>query len=240
MMMTIPIETLKSNLSHIKKRIKAACDRSGRGYEEVRIMAVTKSFPQSYIFLAREAGISLFGENRVQEAYEKFQNIKEDSELHLIGHLQRNKAKRAAQLFSWVQSIDKYETAAALERHTAHLDKKMNILIEVNTSSEDSKFGLKDKEDYWRFLEQLSGLPHLIPRGLMTVGPFTTDKDRIRESFSRLRELFIMTKTRYPDLPFDTLSMGMSSDYEIAVEQGSTLVRIGTALFGKREYTNTP
>ncbi|MBN2444197.1 MAG: YggS family pyridoxal phosphate-dependent enzyme [Spirochaetales bacterium] len=235
-MYTIPLETFKHNLKKINARIEDACDRSARDPHEVKIMAVTKTFPASYVEIAQKGGIKLFGENKIQEARTKYREISNDMELHLIGHLQRNKAKLAAQIFSWVESIDKYETAAALHKNAELLDKTINILIEINTTSEESKFGLSGLEKYWELCEKLFELPRLTLRGLMTVGPFTHDKSAIGASFSALRDLFIETKEKYPGLLFDTLSMGMSGDYDIAVEHGSTLVRIGTALFGERSY----
>ncbi|TFG61896.1 MAG: YggS family pyridoxal phosphate-dependent enzyme [Spirochaetales bacterium] len=181
------------------------------------------------------AGARLFGENRVQEAQIKYPGLPEDIELHCIGHLQRNKAKTAADLFSWVQSIDKLETAATIEKYCADTGKIMNILLEVNTSGEAAKQGFLSERNLFECLEGLGKLPHIRLRGLMTIGPLGDDTERIRSSFRKLKLLFeqIRAEAGRPDL--DTLSMGMSSDFETAVEEGATLVRIGSLLFGARE-----
>ena len=195
-------------------------------------MAVTKNFPRETVLAAAAAGLTLFGENRVQEAEEKFADIGVEHELHLIGHLQRNKAKSAAGVFSWVQSIDKVDTAQALEARCAEKGSVMNVLLELNTSGEAAKSGFLARGDLLAALETITSLPHLKVRGLMTVGPLSEEEARIRSSFSSLRSLFDEVRAGAPDV--DTLSMGMSGDFEIAIEEGSTLVRIGTALFGHR------
>jgi len=235
-MQIIPLDIFQANLNNIRTKIRDACKKTSRDPEEIRIMAVTKTFPPAYIDVAVKGGISLFGENRVQEAREKYKDIHENIELHLIGHLQRNKAKIAAEIFHCVQSIDKYETAFALNSHAEKLGRTISILIEINTTSEESKFGIREQAEFWNTMDKISVLENLSIRGLMTVGPFTQDKDAIRASFSALRGLFLQTKDQYPGLSLDVLSMGMSSDFDIAVEEGSTLVRIGTALFGERSY----
>ena len=215
-------------------RIAAAAQRSNRQPDKIRLMAVTKTLQATVIDLALECDISLFGENRVQEALAKYAEIKRPLELHLIGHLQRNKAKAAAGLFDWVDSIDKDETAIQLDKWAGVLGRKIDVLLEVNTSGEDSKFGVRDDETLWRLAANVMGLANLRFRGLMTVGPFSTDTARIRSSFARLRRLFETARERLPEADLNTLSMGMSGDYEIAVEEGSTQVRVGTAIFGAR------
>jgi len=219
----------------VRDRIAAAAARSGRAAADVRLMAVTKTFPRETVLAAAAAGLGLFGENRVQEAEEKFTDIGLDCELHLIGHLQRNKAKTAAGLFSWVQSIDKTETARALDSRCAERGSTMNVLLELNTSGEQSKSGFLSRDDLLAALDAIRGLEHLRLRGLMTVGPLTTDETAVRGSFAALRTLFEEIRTAHGLAGFDTLSMGMSGDFEIAIEEGSTLVRIGSALFGHRE-----
>ncbi len=197
-------------------------------------MAVTKGFPRPVVEEAVRAGLSLFGENRVQEAEEKYAELAEGQwELHLIGHLQRNKARPASALFTCVQSIDKPETAEALNARCADRGRKMDILLELNTSAEPTKSGFAGPDELLRGLEAISTLPALRVRGLMTVGPLTDEEGRIRSAFASLRELF--ERIRSGGVPgFDILSMGMSGDFEIAVEEGATLVRLGTALFGHR------
>lgn len=228
-------------LDSIKKRISAAALRVGRRPEEIRLMAVSKTVPIEIIKIAIENGLVLFGESRIQEALAKFGpdgglcDGKKGLELHLIGHLQSNKAKQAAQLFDWVQSIEKPDTAWELNKWAAKFDKTINILLEMNTSGEESKYGFRDEQSLFNCIEQIRGLSQLRIRGLMTIGPLTTEEARISAAFKRLALLFREMKLRYPELTIDTLSMGMSSDFELAVEEGSTLIRLGTILFGERE-----
>jgi pyridoxal phosphate enzyme (YggS family) len=228
------VGALGANLAEVKDRIARAAARSGRGAESVRLMAVTKGFPLAVVQEALGAGLTLLGENRVQEAEEKFTGLTGVWELHLIGHLQRNKARAASGLFACVQSIDKLETARALARCSAERGKTVDILIELNTSGEESKSGYRGTEPMLRDLEPIAGLPGLRLRGLMTVGPLAAGPDRIRGAFAALREAFVESGNKLGLAHFDTLSMGMSGDYEIAAEEGATLVRLGTALFGER------
>ena len=229
-------EEFSRNLRIVKSRIIEAAERAGRDAQKVRIMTVTKTFPGSAVELARGQGLRLFGENRVQEAANKYSTISDNIDLHLIGHLQRNKARLAAATFSCVQSIDKLETALALEKHLESIstEKKLDILLEVNTSGEDSKFGIHTKKELFALVEQILEQTRLNIRGLMTVGPFTGDRDEIRRAFVRLANLYSETGERYPGLALHILSMGMSGDYEIAVEEGASMLRLGTALFGQR------
>jgi len=233
--MNTGLEAFTENLRSVRKRMAEAARRAGRNAEDIRLLAVTKTLPSSYIEAARAAGLTLFGENRVQEAQGKYQPLAGSGiELHLIGHLQRNKAKIAASLFRCVQSIDKLQTAEALNRHCSELGGKMDILLEFNTSGEDTKFGFVEEKRLWEACENITRLDHLRLRGLMTVGPFTTDQDRVRLAFARLQKMHQTLQERYPELSLDTLSMGMSSDFEIAIEEGANLIRLGTVLFGSR------
>jgi PLP dependent protein len=226
--------SLSASLSAIRQRIADAARTSGRDPSSVRLMAVTKGFPRDVVLEARAVGLSLFGENKVQEAEEKFIDLSGDYELHLIGHLQRNKARTASGLFSCVQSIDKLDTAVALDSRCADRGRSLDVLLELNTSGEPSKSGFLSREDLLRALEGIAKLPRLTVRGLMTVGPLTDDQRKIRDSFASLRGLFEEVRSGAGFPSFDTLSMGMSGDFEAAIEEGSTLVRIGTALFGQR------
>jgi PLP dependent protein len=225
---------LAESLPVIRERIAQAARRAGRDPAGVRLMAVTKGFPRETAEAAISAGITLLGENRVQEAELKYAEVVGGFELHLIGHLQRNKARTALGLFSCVQSIDKAETAAALESRLAERGKSIDILLELNTSGEESKSGFRSTDDLTGFLESLRRWPHLRLRGLMTVGPLAGDSASVRRSFAMLRRLFDEIRTGNSFESFDILSMGMSGDFETAIEEGSTLVRIGTALFGQR------
>ncbi len=200
-------------------------------------MAVTKGFPRQTVLDALSAGMDLLGENRVQEAEEKFSDLPGPYELHLIGHLQRNKARIASGLFRCVQSIDSPRTAEALDGRCAERDSRMDVLLELNTSGEPTKSGFGSSDELRRGLEEIARLPRLRVRGLMTVGPLTDDPGRIRGAFAALKALFDEIRTGGGLPLFDTLSMGMSGDFELAIEEGSTLVRIGTALFGSRKTT---
>jgi len=226
---------LRERVDKIRGRIRQAAARAGRDPEEVRLMAVTKLKSSELVAEAYEAGLRLFGENRVQEAYEKYSEFHEDAELHIIGHLQTNKARKAAEIASCVQSIDKLKTAEELEKRCAAMDKVMDIYLEFNTSGEESKSGYRSREALFADVERIGSLPHLRVRGLMTIGPLTGDESAIREAFRDLRRLFEEVSSRFPGLPLTELSMGMTSDFEIAIEEGSTMVRVGTALFGSRE-----
>jgi PLP dependent protein len=229
--------TVAARLSVVRGRVEAAARRAGRAPGSVTVMAVTKGFPLTAVREALSAGLSLFGENRVQEAEGKYAELAGQCTLHLIGHLQRNKARPASALFSCVQSIDKVETARALSERCVERGRNIEILLELNTSGEASKSGFLSATELLLGLEQISVLPGLKPRGLMTVGPLTDDAGRVRAAFSSLRLLFEQVRSGGSRPDFDTLSMGMSGDFETAIEEGSTLVRIGTALFGHRVVT---
>jgi pyridoxal phosphate enzyme (YggS family) len=222
------------NLERVKERLDRAARRSGRDASAVRIMAVAKTFPATFVEMAWRCGVTLFGENRVQEAERKYIRLPEELELHLVGHLQRNKARKAAAIFSWVDSVDKIETAAALESEAGKLGKTIDILLEFNSSGEETKFGVKTEEQLLSLAARCREWAHLRVRGLMTLGPYTGEESRIRAAFRQTRLLFEKAARECPALPFDTLSMGMSGDFEVAVEEGSTMVRLGTALFGPR------
>jgi PLP dependent protein len=227
------VKTVSESLSEVRARVDAAARKSGRSPSDVRLMAVTKGFPRELVAETMAAGALLFGENRVQEAESKFADLAGRCELHLIGHLQTNKARAAAALFSCVQSIDSLHTAQALNGRCAESGRSMDVLLELNTSAEETKSGFAGRDELLSCLDAMQGLPQLRPRGLMTVGPLTDDPGRIRASFSLLRLLFDEIHASSPG--FDTISMGMSSDFELAIEEGSTLVRVGTALFGPRK-----
>ncbi len=225
---------LADRIAVVRERIAAAAARAGSDPGGVRLMAVTKTFPRAVVEEAMAAGLTLFGENRVAEAQGKFAGFPEPVELHLVGHLQRNKAATAALLFACVQSIDRTETAEALARHCAAAGRRMDVLVEFNTSGEASKSGVRDRAALFTCLDAVQARPALRLRGLMTVGPIGGDSLEVRRSFRLLRRLFDEVRADRKPEAFDTLSMGMSSDFEAAVEEGATLVRLGTALFGSR------
>ncbi len=227
-------DELERNLDEIHERTSRAAARAGRKAEEVSLMAVTKTYDFETVMAAYRAGIRIFGENRVKEAEGKYRDRPGDLELHLIGHLQTNKIKAARDLFSWFDSIDSLHTAEALNRRLAETGRKARFLVEINTSGEAAKSGYASYEDFLGEAESLFALENLEPRGLMTVGPLTGDDREVRKAFRTLKACFDDMRKRFRLASADVLSMGMSSDYETAVEEGSTLIRIGTAIFGRR------
>jgi pyridoxal phosphate enzyme (YggS family) len=197
-------------------------------------MAVSKFQPLPRIEEALKSGIRLFGENRVQEAAEKFSGPSPDCEVHLIGSLQRNKAKSAVRLFDCIQSIDREEIIVELAKYTAERERPLRVLLELHTG-ESSKSGFPGEESLFRAAEKLLSLPGLSAEGLMTMAPFTDDEKLIRSSFRALVHAQGALVSRFPRFSWRCLSMGMSGDFEIAIEEGSTLLRIGTAIFGERQ-----
>ncbi len=230
--------SITSQLATIRERIEAAARRSGRDPDDITLVAVCKTFPAVAIVEAYEAGQRLFGENRVQEFADKFPQLAglKDAEFHMIGHLQSNKAARAVEIFHAVDSIDSAKLAQRLNDAAQKLGKTLDVLIEINVGGEEAKSGLApDSPEIDAILSQAPAWTNLRIRGLMTVPPYTDDPEDARPYFRKLRELRDRLAARnLPSVNFDTLSMGMSHDFEVAIEEGSTCVRIGTAIFGVR------
>lgn len=223
--------TVAHNLTVVRSRIAAAADRSGRSAADIRIVAVTKGLGPDRVREALDAGLTCLAENRVQEAEEKVAAIGPGPEWHLIGHLQTNKAKTAAGLFAAVQSVDSYKLAAKLSQEAQALGRTLPVLLEVNASGEEQKYGFAPEELYGE-LERISELPALRIEGLMGMAPNSEDPGPRREAFKKLKGLFAVCRgLKKTGVEMRTLSMGMSDDYEIAVEEGSTMVRLGRALF---------
>jgi pyridoxal phosphate enzyme (YggS family) len=228
---------IAESLEALEERIARACRRAGRKREELSLLGVSKFHGPGALEEAWKAGIRLFGESRVQEASSKFADFKPGhpgTELHLIGSLQRNKAKVAAGLFDMVESVDREELIETLGALTGDRKDPLMILLEYHTA-EDSKSGFPDMDSLLRGAEKALGFPGLAPKGLMTIAPYTQEEARVRSSFKAAfsaREALVL---RFPDADWSCLSMGMSGDFEIAIEEGSTLLRIGTALFGERD-----
>ena len=228
-------------LELLEEKIDAACRRSGRKREEIKLMGVTKSHPLEAVKAAWDAGIRLFGESRVQEGREKFAqfretcNWKEGAELHLIGSLQRNKAKTAAAFFDCIQSLDRDSLISELGALCAGRGKPLAVLLEYHTG-EETKAGFPDQESLFKAAEKVLSFSGLKPMGLMTMAPFTTDTGVIRASFKKLNRARDELEKRFPagnnsGSNWACLSMGMTNDFEIAIEEGSTIIRIGTAIF---------
>lgn len=221
-------------ISEIRSRMADAASRAGRSATEIELMAVSKTVDRDQVAVAYRCGIRLFGENRVAEASDKFDPPFEDTRLHLIGHLQRNKAKEAAGTFSCVESIDKLSTAEALARHLPTAKLPFPILIEVNTSHEPTKHGVVEPDDLDALVENILSTGSFRIDGLMTIAPFTDDEKTVRSAFALLRESIERLRTKFSLDTAQTLSMGMSGDFEWAIEEGATRVRVGTAIFGAR------
>jgi hypothetical protein len=232
-------DSIAENLARVRERIAAAARLAGRLPSEVALMAVSKTFPAERIREAYEAGQRLFGENRVQEFAEKSGALADlaDIEVHLIGHLQTNKAAKAAELFAGVDSVDSLRLAEKLNAAAEKHSKVLPVLLELNLGGEESKSGLSpESPELEELLQAAPRLAHLEIRGLMTIPPFSEDPEDARPYFRRLRELRDrIAARRLPQVAMDALSMGMSHDFEVAIQEGSTCVRLGTAIFGERK-----
>ncbi|MEI9961437.1 MAG: YggS family pyridoxal phosphate-dependent enzyme [Limisphaerales bacterium] len=223
---------LAANLESVRLRIKAACDRSDREPNSVTLLAVAKTHPPETIQAAAALGLGCFGENKVQEAKAKIPLCPGKLRWHFIGHLQSNKARDAIELFEMIQSVDSLSLAQEISKRCEQVAKRMPVLLEVNVAGEASKFGYKP-EKLLAELKELNSLPRLEIRGLMTVPPWSPDVEQARPHFRQLRELKHECEQKIGS-PLPHLSMGMSGDFETAIEEGATIIRIGTALFGAR------
>jgi PLP dependent protein len=223
-----------ANCQRVVERIREAAAKCGRDPNGIKILAASKSQDASHIRAAIEAGIRLFGENYVQEAQAKRAAIKEAAEWHMIGHLQRNKVKAALQLFDLIESLDSVELARELNKEGEKRGKKVRAFVEVNLGGEETKSGI-EREDVSSLLQQVGRLSHLHVEGLMVVPPLRDNPEETRPYFHALRKLQVELKElKIPNVDLKELSMGMTQDYPVAIEEGATLVRIGTAIFGPR------
>ena len=226
------------NLAAIHERIHVACGRAGRDPAAVQLVAVSKGHPPERVNEAVALGVTLFGENRVQEAKAKIPSCSGRARWHLIGHLQTNKARDAVELFEMIESVDSLRLAEEINRRAEQAAKTVPVLLEVNVAGEATKFGYQP-DQLLAELDALNKLPRLGLRGLMTIAPWTPEPEKVRSVFRRLRELKEQCGQRL-GTPMPQLSMGMSGDFEVAIEEGATLVRIGTALFGPRPPVRRP
>jgi pyridoxal phosphate enzyme (YggS family) len=224
--------SLTENLNSIQQQIRAACERAGRAPDSVTLLAVSKSHPPETIRAAADYGQILFGENKIQEAKAKIPLCPGKCRWHFIGHLQSNKIRDAVELFEMIQSVDSLSLAREINNRCEQAAKKMQVLLEVNAAGEASKFGYAP-ERLLTELKELNELPRIEIHGLMTVPPWAPEMEKVRPYFRRLRELKIQCE-QILGATLPHLSMGMSGDFEVAIEEGATLVRIGTALFGPR------
>ncbi|HEV2492527.1 MAG TPA: YggS family pyridoxal phosphate-dependent enzyme [Terriglobia bacterium] len=227
---------LYDNVARVRERIAQACLRAGRRPEDVKLVAVSKTVPAERIRQAYEVGLRDFGENRVQEAAAKRAALSDLTVTwHLVGHLQTNKAKLARQLFHWVQSVDSLRLAEKLDHAAVCEGERLPVLLEVNLGGETTKSGVRE-EEILALAEEVAGLKTLELCGLMTVPPFSENPEEVRPFFRRLRQLAEkVSAATLPNVSMRELSMGMSQDYEVAIEEGATIVRVGTAIFGPRQ-----
>ena len=227
---------LKEQLQEVEAKIQAACDRAGRKREEVTLIAVSKTKPVEMLQEAYDLGVRVFGENKVQELTAKYEVLPKDIQWHLIGHLQTNKVKYIIDKAELIHSVDSLKLAETIEKEAAKHDLIADILVEVNVAEEESKFGLK-MEEVIPFIENVSKMSHIRVRGLMTIAPFVENPEENRKIFADLHKLYVDIKDKNIDNgTASILSMGMTNDYEVAIEEGATMVRIGTGIFGARNY----
>lgn len=227
--------TIAENLQRIQSEISEAAGRAGRDASDVRIIGVTKTVDRRAVDLAYAAGLRDFGENRVQDAARKFEEpLPADARLHLIGHLQSNKARDAVTLFHTIHSIDRESVISGLQRRALAADRVVDVLLQVNIANEDQKHGC-DPQDAARLLDQIVAQSHLRVVGLMTIAPLVAAAESTRPVFNGLRQLRESLQQQYPDLSLNELSMGMTNDFVVAVEEGATMVRIGRAIFADQQ-----
>lgn len=226
------METIKNNLETINKKIKKAALKVNRNFREVKLVAVTKTATIEQIKEAISTGVKIIGENKVQEAKEKYQILTADIEWHLVGHLQTNKVKYAIEIFDFIHSVDSIKLAKEIDKRSLQFGKITNVLVEVNISGEETKYGIKP-EQVEPFLKEISEFSRIRVRGLMTIAPIVEDKEEVRPYFRKLRELSKEIKSKnIKNVKMDHLSMGMTDDFEVAIEEGANMVRIGRGIFG--------
>ena len=230
------MEFIKQNLAEVEEKICAACSRAGRDRSEVTLIAVSKTKPVEMLEACMENGITTFGENKVQELCGKYEVLSKDLHWHMIGHLQRNKVKYITDKVELIHSVDSIRLAEAISEDAVKKDVNVDILIEVNVAEEDSKFGLKTEETE-NLVREISKLPNIHIKGLMTIAPYTEVPEENRTIFRTLKQLSVdIAGKNIDNVSMNVLSMGMTGDYEVAIEEGATYVRVGTGIFGERDY----
>ncbi len=230
------MEYIKDNLAEIEQRIQAACDKAKRPREDVHLIAVSKTVEADVMNTSIDFGVTDLGESKVQEIRRKFDDVK-PAHWHLIGHLQSNKVKYIIDKVDLIHSVDSFKLAQEISKRAASHDKVMSILLQVDMASEESKFGMAS-EDVQRLIEQILTLDALSIEGLMFIAPYVPDSEDVREYFKKMKRLFddIKEKMNHERLNMKHLSMGMTNDFEVAIEEGATLLRVGTGVYGKRNY----
>ena len=225
-----------SNLKEVEENIQKACAKSGRSRQEITLIAVSKTKPIDMLKEAYEANIRDFGENKVQELCDKYELIENDVRWHMIGHLQTNKVKYLIGKTTLIHSVDSYKLACEIEKQAAKKECVMDILIEVNVANEETKFGVST-EEVIDLVKEIAKLPHLRIQGLMTVAPYVVDSEENRAFFRNIKQLSVDINSQNIDnVSMNELSMGMTGDYMVAIEEGATIIRVGTGIFGERNY----
>ncbi|MDE5939047.1 MAG: YggS family pyridoxal phosphate-dependent enzyme [Lachnospiraceae bacterium] len=228
---------IKENLDKVRERMAAACAVCGRAADEVKLIAVSKTKPLPALEEAYSCGCRDFGENKVQELVDKYEAMPKDIRWHMIGHLQRNKVKYIVDKVFLIHSVDSLRLAQEIEKEAAKKNLCVNILVEVNVAEEESKFGTTSGEAAV-LVEQIAKLPHVKVRGLMTIAPYVEDSEENRRYFAKLKQIYVDIIHKNIDNVFmEEISMGMTGDYEVAITEGATYIRVGTGIFGEREYT---
>ena len=227
---------LYENYEKVVENVKKACERSGRNFQDVTIIAVSKTKPLSDVEELLAHGITEFGENKVQEMVDKYEHVSKPVNWHLIGHLQTNKVKYIVDKACLIHSVDSVHLAKEIEKEASKKDVVVKVLIEVNIAQEESKFGIREDEVY-SLIDAIKDMPHVHVMGLMTIAPFVDNAEENRVYFRKMHQLLLDIKSKCIDnIDMNVLSMGMTNDYEIAVEEGATMIRVGTAIFGARNY----
>ena len=227
---------LQDNLIQVEQNIEEACRRAGRDRSEVTLIAVSKTKPAETLQEAYDLGVRVFGENKVQEMADKYEVLPKDIRWHLIGHLQRNKVKYIIDKAVLIHSVDSLRLAQTIEKEAKKHNLTAHILIEVNVAREESKFGIFP-EDLEALVDEIAKLPHIQVDGLMTIAPFVPDPEENRPVFRELRKLSVdISAKKVDNVNMSALSMGMTNDYQVAIEEGATMVRVGTGIFGARNY----
>ena len=227
---------LASNLQEVERKIMEACNKAGRAREDITLIAVSKTKPVPMLQEIYDLGVRDFGENKVQELTDKEPQLPADLRWHMIGHLQRNKVKQVIDKAVLIHSVDSVRLAKAIEAEAAKKDIIVQILLEVNVAEEDSKFGLK-LDEVIPAVEEIATMPHVRIKGLMTIAPFVENPEENRTVFAQLQKLSVdIAEKNIDNVSVDILSMGMTNDYQVAIEEGATMIRVGTGIFGEREY----
>lgn len=227
---------VKENLEQVRENIRKACEKSGRDVNEVTLIAVSKTKPIPMLQEAYDAGSWDFGENKVQEIMDKYPVLPEDIRWHMIGHLQRNKVKYIVDKVSLIHSVDSLRLAEEISSQAEKKQVEVDILVEVNIAQEESKFGTS-RDETMSLVEEISRLPHIQVKGLMTIAPFVENPEDNRKYFKQIKELSVdIMQKNIDNVSMGVLSMGMTGDYMVAIEEGATMVRVGTGIFGERNY----